>query len=140
MAVKEITKELRGVPFRVDDGDSLPLHRAWEISIGDRKVVLKRYGSMCDWNKIALERNGAEVYRIEKKTRFRSKVDIGVRIEFFGDSFFRAYRGDQFSFIEYLEVAGQNERIPKREELTTENLDGTIIKGYEEHLKQFLFN
>ncbi len=140
LAVREITKELRGVPIRVNDGDSPSLHRAWEISVGRRKVILKRYGSMCEWNKIALEKEGAEVYRIEKKARFRKGEDVGVRTEFFGDSFFRDYRGDQFSFVEYLGVAGQSERIPQREELTAKNLDGTIIKGYEEHLKQFLFN
>jgi hypothetical protein len=140
MSIKEITKQIGGCAVRTDfEGDSPRLHRAWEISMAGRNAILKRYGSMCDWNIITLVNKGTIVYRIEKTPRFKRGKDVGIRTEFFNGSPFRTYKGDCFCFVEYIGLAGQTERIPDKEDITTK-LDEINLTEYEQHLKQIFFN
>lgn len=111
MAIKEISKQLGGVGFNIDDNPSLKLSQAWKISVDGKNLILKRYGSICDWNLLVLEKDEKEVYRIELKE--------DIRTEFFYGVFFRAYKGNQFSFIEYMALTGLIEKFPDKLELTS---------------------
>jgi len=137
------------------------LHRAWEISIDGQTLILKRYGSFCRWNKLTLEKGSEEVYRIQLKEHygFGDKEDLGLRVEFFNDRFFRAYQGNQFSFVEYIPLMGLVNKFPSRLELTnylermdrknkipeldrlsSKTIEQTLIDSYKERAEKIISN
>lgn len=96
-------------------GEEEPLHlvKEWEISVNGKVLVLKRWAKThCTWDKLVLERDEKEVYRIV----LAHEEDI--RKEFFDNTLFRKYEGNQFSFVEYITLIGLINKFPNKLELT----------------------
>lgn len=70
--------------------------------------------------------------------------DTKDRTEFFFGDFFRKYTGNQFSFIEYVEMTAQREKLLKAQEYTKPGLfglaalDPKIEKKYRKNLQKIL--
>ncbi len=118
------------------------LHKLWEISAGNTKTLLKRFGNFCGWNKLVLEKDSDEVYRLELKPSYlrtkRNVLDKGIRKEFFFKSSIpsREYSGNQFCFIEYLQLIGKDETIPNKELFIKQGIEERIINLYTENAKK----
>lgn len=138
MVIKEITDTLGGQSNLASDNPSDELHRAWEISVDKTTVILKRYGSFCLWNKLTIEKDGVEVYRMHIKPHWDYGEDLGIRVEFFNNLFLRVYKGDRFSFIEYVGFLAQNEGFARVGELIKAGLDKSIADAYEEKAREML--
>lgn len=141
MAIEEITRRFKKIHIAENENNP-PLHMVWKISINGIILTLKRYGSFCFWNQIVLEKKSEEVYRIELQRIYggKGRKDIGERTEFFGNQLTRIYRGNRFSFTDYLIVAGRIERVPKEEELPRQVLAEKFARIYEERLREILSN
>ncbi len=126
-------KEIQNFPDKPNN-----LHRVWEISIKGKTLILKRYGNFCGWNKLSLEMNSEEVYRINIKPDYKNKRDKGIRTEFFLNKFFREYLGNQFSFIEYLEMIDNKQDFPEKPELIKKGLEEKFCEKYHEQAKAIL--
>ena len=126
-------KEIQNFPKKSDN-----LHRVWEISIKGKTLILNRYGNFCGWNKLILEKNSKEVYRINIKPHYKNRNDKGVRTEFFLNKFFREYLGNQFSFIEYLEIMNNKQDFPDKHELIKKGLEKKFCEKYHEQAKAIL--
>ena len=126
MAIKEIQD------FLEEPGN---LHRVWEISIKGKKLILKRYGNRCIWDKSVLEESSKEVYRIEHKPHYEGEEDKGTRTEFFFNEIFRKYSGNQFSFIEYLEMMNKTQNFPNKHELIKKGLESKFCEKYHEQAR-----
>ena len=84
----------------------------WNRNIGGINVVVERWGTFCYWESIRVKRKGQEVYRLdlvfgaEEGLGGPAKDAQGREESFFGRKK-RAYAGNQFSFIEYLGIAAE---------------------------------
>ena len=114
------------------------LHKVWEIKKDGVTLLLKRYGSFCQWNEIVLEKDLEKVYRINNERLFKGKklLDVGIRREFFFGDLLRQYKGDQFSFIEYLEAMNEQQDFPNREWLIAQGLEERFANLYREQAKR----
>jgi len=113
-------------------GNGIQLHKVWQIDLLTNTLLLERYGSACFWAKIVLKKGGSEVYRI---TLDQAQEE---RKEYFWNKLTRTYIGDQFSFIEYITAAAQNEHIPSPEEFQNNGLDSAIENMYRTNLQKIL--
>jgi len=103
-------------------------HAVWEISFFNTSFQLERYGSHCVCKGLKLKRNGREMYSIVINPRYEfdgdsmmsyedERRDVGERRECFFHRFARQYFGNQFSFVEFIQIVGHIERIPNSKEL-----------------------
>lgn len=116
MAIREITAKLGGALY-AHWIDPSKWNEAWEISFNGQTLVLKNYGSFCGWDKLVLEKDKKEVYRIQLKLHENNGRDEGIRAEFFNNMFSRTYKGNQFSFVEYIGLMGIIEKFPTKKGL-----------------------
>lgn len=157
MAIREITEKLRGVPI-TKDSNNPSLHQAWEILINEKILILKRYGSFCRWNKLTLEKDSREVYRIEHNAEYgENGDDEGLRKEFFDNNLFREYIGNRFSFVEYVTLMGLINKFPNHlgltrylriidrkndarepNKLSSKPLEQSLIDNYKEKIEKIL--
>jgi len=113
------------------------LHKVWEITINDTKTLLKRYGSGCIWNKLTLEKDSREVYKIELSPHYILEEDKGTRKEYFlrNKEVSRVYVGDKFSFIEYIHAMDILQALPNKDNLEGANLEKEIFDIYDRNAK-----
>lgn len=152
MVVSEISNEYEChpvIPEGVEPKNNL--YRVWHISIKNKILILKRYGSFCHWSRIILEEGPKEVYRIE--------VDENKRTEFFNGTPFRDYQDNQFSFVEYLGLMAIIEKfpnqtglirylriienkglIPSQNRISLKPLEQSLIDQYQEQMERILSN
>jgi hypothetical protein len=113
-------------------------HIVWEINISGKILYMERFGSFCFWNYIRVRKDKTEVYKITLDHKYFKNRDIGERTEFFFNQPLRKYKGDQFSFIEYLSIIAEQERFPEPQEFIKIGLDIKIEKQYRKYLQDIL--
>jgi hypothetical protein len=99
---------------------------------------MERYETFCKWDYIKLKKEEEEVYKITLSESFIKNKDGGERNEYLFGVLFRRSFGDQFSFIEYVATAAEQERIPDPREYIETGLEPEIEKQYRAYLQRIL--
>ncbi|HLD73042.1 MAG TPA: hypothetical protein VJA23_05665 [Candidatus Nanoarchaeia archaeon] len=129
MGTRDITREYP-LEFANEKGEKI--HRAWELGVQGDILILERYGSMCGWSELRLKKGSVTVYKITKPWSTER------RTEHFFDQPIRTYDGDQFSFVEYISVIAEQERVLSAPEYVQAGLDMEVEKQYRDYFQRIM--
>ena len=127
MGTREITTEYIS---RLTEEERKKIHRVWELKVLDDILILERYGSMCGWSELKLKKGKTTVYHLTKPFGSERRKE-----HFFGLPT-RTYTGNQFSFVEYISIIAEQERLPLTEEFIQAGLEPRIEKQYRYYLQR----
>ncbi len=127
MGTREITAEYTS---KLTDEEKEKIHKVWELGVLGDILILERYGNMCGWSELKLKKGKATVYRLTKPWGSERRKE-----HFFGLPT-RTYEGDQFSFVEYISVIAEQEKIPPAEEFVQAGLEPRIENQYRYYLQR----
>ncbi len=128
MGTREITAEYTS---KLTDEEREKIHQVWELGVLGDILILERYGSMCEWSELKLKKGKVTIYNLTKLPWGSER-----RKEHFFGLPTRTYEGDQFSFVEYISIIAEEERVPSAEELVQTGLEPRIEKQYRYYLQR----
>ena len=129
MGTRNITAEYTS---SLTDEEREKIDQVWELGVQGDILILERYGSMCGWSELRLKKGSVTVYKITKPWSTER------RTEHFFDQPIRTYDGDQFSFVEYISVIAEQERVLSAPEYVQAGLDMEVEKQYRDYFQRIM--